>query len=54
VFSGRNVIESSPALNVYISLRTISVPAPTERANSSVASKIGVRISRNPYRENTS
>ena len=48
VVSGRRVTESSPAANVYISFATMSVSPPMPRANSSVSSKIGVRISRYP------
>jgi hypothetical protein len=33
------------SVNEYISFSTMSVVSPTPRANSSVASKIGVRIS---------
>src|SRR5258707_12594581 len=60
VFSGRSVRLCALSLSararsshVYISLETISVSSPTLRANSAVSSKIGVRISPNPYRANT-
>ena len=44
--TGRSVRdESSRSTNVYISLVTMSVSAPTPRAKSCVSSKIGVRIS---------
>ena len=47
VASGRRVSEPpSRSANVYISFATMSVSAPMPRANSSVSSKIGVRISR--------
>ena len=47
VASGRRVsVEPSRSSKVYISLETMSVSAPMPRANSSVSSKIGVRISR--------
>ena len=43
--SGRSVSERPPwSVNVYISLRTMSVASPTVRTNSSVSSKIGVSI----------
>ena len=46
VFSGRSVSERPlRSGKVYISLWTMSVVSPTERAKSSVDSKIGVRIS---------
>ena len=48
VISGRRVRASSPERKEYISFRTMSVEPPTPRAKSSVASKIGVRISRKP------
>ena len=48
VHSGRSVNDSSPRSKVYISLRTMSVESPTERANSSVVSSSGVRISSKP------
>ncbi len=55
VASGRKLIDdSSRSSNEYISLETISVSRPTERANSSVGSKIGSRISPYPYVRNTS
>ena len=48
VFSGRSVRERPlRSENVYISLWTMSVVSPTERANSSVVSRHGVRTS--PY-----
>ena len=44
--SGRRVMERSPlSVKVYISLFTTSVVSPTPRWNSSVCSKVGVRIS---------
>ena len=47
VASGRRVIdEPSRSSKVYISFETMSVSAPMPRANSSVSSKTGVRISR--------
>ena len=46
VHSGRNVSDvPSRSSQVYISLETMSVSEPTPRANNSVSSKIGVRIS---------
>ena len=43
--SGRSVIERPPpSSNEYISFWTTSVLSPTPRANSSVASKVGVSI----------
>ena len=46
VFSGRRVSEvPSRSSQVYISLETMSVSAPTPRANRVVSSKMGVRIS---------
>jgi len=46
VFSGRNVMLSPPlSWNVYISLVTMSEVSPSERANTSENSKIGVAIS---------
>jgi hypothetical protein len=45
--SGRRVSERSPAsVKVYISFWTMSVDAPTPRANRSVCSKTGVSIRR--------
>ena len=45
--SGLRVMERLPlSLNVYISFCTTSVVSPTPRWNSSVCSKMGVRISR--------
>ena len=51
VASGRKLIDDSESRssNEYISFDTMSVPAPIERANSSVGSKIGSRISPYPY-----
>ena len=47
VASGRSVSEPpSRSAKVYISFETMSVSAPMPRANSSVSSKTGVRISR--------
>ena len=47
VASGRRVSEPpSRSSKVYISFETMSVSCPMPRANSSVGSKIGVRISR--------
>ncbi len=41
--SGRSVMDRPPrSSNVYISLRTMSVLAPTPRANTSVCSNVGV------------
>src|ERR1041385_4845618 len=61
VFSGRSVRDwplSLAALprssHVYISLETMSVSSPTLRENSSVASKMGVRISWKLYSRKTS
>ena len=53
--SGRRVIER-PALSlkVYISFCTTSVVSPTERLNSSVCSKVGMRISPKPHSAATS
>ena len=43
--SGRSVSESPPpSSNVYISFCTTSVDSPTPRANSSVASNVGVSM----------
>ena len=43
--SGRSVSEPPPpSSNVYISFCTTSVDSPTPRANSSVASKVGVSM----------
>ena len=43
--SGRSVNDSpSASLNVYISFWTTSVDSPTPRANSCVASNVGVSI----------
>ena len=45
--SGLRVMERPPlSSKVYISFCTTSVPSPTPRANNSVCSNIGVRISR--------
>ena len=47
VASGRSVKDPpSRSSKVYISFETMSVSCPMLRANSSVGSKIGVRISR--------
>src|SRR5947199_4251645 len=47
--SGRNVSERPPlSSKVYISFWTMSVASPTPRANSSVASNVGVSIRRYP------
>jgi len=52
--SGRSVRERSPpSSNVYISFETMSVDAPTPRANRSVCSKIGVSMRRKPEASNT-
>ncbi len=49
--SGRRVTLRSPlSVKVYISFCTTSVVSPTERSNNSVCSKVGMRISRKPYR----
>ena len=46
VASGRSVMLSPPlSRNVYISFSTMSVVAPTPRANTPVSSNVGVRIS---------
>ncbi len=43
--SGRSVNDRPPpSSKLYISLRTMSVASPTPRANSSVASNVGVSI----------
>ena len=45
--SGRSVCDRPPASSkVYISFWTMSVDSPTPRANSSVASKVGVSMRR--------
>ena len=44
--SGRSVMLESSSANVYISFCTTSVDSPTPRANSSVASNVGVSIRR--------
>ena len=43
--SGRSVSERSPlSVNVYISLRTMSVASPTPRSNRPVSSNSGVTM----------
>ena len=55
VASGRMVSESPlRSAKVYISLETMSVSSPMDRANNSVRSKMGVRISLKPKALNTS
>ncbi len=53
VASGRKVKDSpSRSRKVYISLPTMSVVSPMERAKSSVRSRTGMRTSENPKRSN--
>ncbi len=42
------MLRSPLSVKVYISFWTTSVVSPTERVNSSVCSKVGMRISRKP------